>query len=264
MLRQRVLSSVVIVPIVFAAIWFGDPWFTILLSVVALLAAVEFYSLPGRGKWHPLTVFGAIWAVFFVLNAHSRSPATTPMLVTSAVALSLLCSLLPTRRGEKAFVSWSWALAGMFYAGWLLSFWVLLMNSYGRDWVYLAIFSTFAVDTSAYFVGRAVGKHKMAPRVSPSKTWEGAVGGLAAGIAAVIVLALILGLDVSYWKLALIGFLVSLSAQLGDLAESRLKRSTGVKESGTLIPGHGGILDRVDSVVFTGVVVYYCLIWLVG
>jgi len=263
MLRQRVLSSLVLVPIVFAAIWFGDPWFTALVCVVALLGAIEFHSLVGRDRWQPLTVVGAIWSVLFVLNVHSENSQTTAMLLTSAVVVSLLCSLLVRPRGERVFVSWSWTLAGILYLGWLLSYWVLLMKGYHRDWVYLAIFSTFAVDTSAYFVGRALGKHKLAPRISPNKTWEGAVGGVLGGMAAVVVLALILGLDIGYAKLVFIGFMVGLFAQLGDLAESKLKRSTGVKESGNLIPGHGGILDRVDSVVFTGVVVYYCLAWFV-
>ncbi len=104
----------------------------------------------------------------------------------------------------------------------------------------------------------------MAPVISPGKTWEGAFGGLVGAIAAVSILALILDIDIGYGKLVFIGFAVGVFAQIGDLAESKLKRSTGVKESGDLIPGHGGILDRLDSVVLTGVVVYYCLRWFVG
>ena len=166
--------------------------------------------------------------------------------------------------GERVMVSWAASLAGIFYLGWLLSYWVLIMNSYGRDWIFLALFSTFAVDTAAYFVGRAWGRHKMAPTISPAKTWEGAVGGLVGAIAAAIILALLLGLDIGYGRIILLGFLIAVFAQLGDLVESRLKRSMGVKEASKLIPGHGGILDRLDSIVFTGVVVYYCLVWFIG
>lgn len=161
-------------------------------------------------------------------------------------------------------VSWAASLAGIFYLGWLLSYWVLIMNSFGRDWIYLALFSTFAVDTTAYFVGRAWGRRKMAPTISPGKTWEGALGGLVGAIAGVIVLALLLDVDISYAEMVLLGFLIAVFAQLGDLAESKIKRSMGVKEAGNLIPGHGGILDRLDSIVFTGVVVYYCLRWFIG
>ena len=138
------------------------------------------------------------------------------------------------------------------------------MGFYGRDWVLLALFATFAVDTTAYFIGRAWGRHKMAPTISPGKTWEGAVGGLAGAIVAVIALALLLDIDISYSEMVILGFLIAVFAQLGDLAESKLKRSMGVKEAGNLIPGHGGILDRLDSIVFTGVVVYYCLRWFIG
>ena len=108
-------------------------------------------------------------------------------------------------------------------------------------------------------MGRAYGRRKLAPVVSPAKTWEGAAGGLAGGVAATIVLALIMGIDVAIWKVAVLGSLVGTFSQLGDLTESKLKRTAGVKEAGSLIPGHGGILDRLDSVVFVGVVLYYFL-----
>ncbi len=277
MLRQRVLSALFLIPILFVSIWFGDPWFSVVVAVAALLGVVEFYGMFTQKRWQLLTLFGTLWTLFFIFNAHythSYGSETTQLLVTSAlvtsaVILSLLCSLFLRSSGDKVLFGWAWSLAGVLYMGWLLSHWILLMNSgewVGRDWVLLALFSTFAFDTTAYFVGRAFGKHKMAPTISPGKTWEGAIGGLAGAIAAVIILALILHtpLDIGYGKLVFIGFAVGVFAQIGDLAESMLKRSTGLKQSGDLIPGHGGILDRLDSIVFTGVVVYYCLRWFIG
>lgn len=277
MLWQRVLSALFLIPILFVSIWFGDPWFSVVVAVAALLGVVEFYGMFTQKRWQPLTFFGTLWTLFFIFNAHythSYGSETTQLLVTSAlvgsaVILSLLCSLFLRSSGDEVLFGWAWSLAGVLYMGWLLSFWILLMNSgewVGRDWVLLALFSTFAFDSTAYFVGRAFGKHKMVPTVSPGKTWEGAIGGLVGAIAAVIILALILHtpLDIGYGKLVFIGFAVGVFAQIGDLAASRLKRSTGLKESGNLIPGHGGILDRLDSIVFTGVVVYYCLRWFIG
>ncbi|HEY49306.1 MAG TPA: phosphatidate cytidylyltransferase [Dehalococcoidia bacterium] len=280
MLRQRVISAAVFLPILFVAIWFGDPWFSIVVAIAALLGAIEFYAMFTTERWQPLTCFGTIWVLFFISNAyyaHSYSSESTWILVTSsliasAIIFSLLLVILQGSPREKILYNWAWILAGVFYVGWLLGHWILLMNSGedygwdGRDWVLLALFSTFAVDTTAYFTGRAFGRHKLAPAISPAKTWEGAVGGLVGAIAAVVILALILEepLDIGYGKLVVIGFLVGVFAQLGDLAESKLKRIMGVKESGSLIPGHGGILDRLDSVVFTGVVVYYCLRWFIG
>ena len=230
-----------------------------------------------KKRWQPLTFFGIVWTLFFISHAyyiHSYGSETTQILVTSAlvtsaVVLALLFSTFPRSSGDRVLFNWAWSLAGVLYMGWLLSYWLLLMNSgewVGKDWVLLALFSTFAVDTTAYFVGRAFGKHKMVPTISPGKTWEGAIGGLVGAIAAVIILALILNdpLDIGYGNLVFIGFAIGVFAQIGDLAESMLKRATGLKESGNFIPGHGGVLDRLDSIVFTGVVVYYCLRWFIG
>jgi phosphatidate cytidylyltransferase len=274
MLWQRVLSSVVVLPVLILAIWFGDPWFSLVVAIVGLLGIVEFYAMVGQERLGLLTFFGTLWTLFFIFNAcyanyYSSEEVygiVTSSLVASAVVVSLLCVFLLQSTRDRIFSSWSWSLVGVFYMGWLLSHWILLMNSdecAGRDWVLVALLSTFAVDTTAYFVGRAWGRHKMAPTISPGKTWEGAAGGLIGAIAASIILALALGIDIAYWEITFLGFLVGIFAQLGDLAESRLKRSVGVKEAGNLIPGHGGILDRLDSVVFTGVVVYYCLEWFI-
>jgi phosphatidate cytidylyltransferase len=133
----------------------------------------------------------------------------------------------------------------------------------GRNLVFLTLFTTFASDTAAFFVGRAVGKHKLAPDISPAKTWEGAVAGGAGAIliSLFFILPTPLSLPLTWWQAALLGLLVSIFGQLGDLAESLFKRNMGVKDSGTFLPGHGGLLDRLDSIVFAGVVVYYYAVW---
>jgi phosphatidate cytidylyltransferase len=272
MLRQRVLSSVALIPVIFLCIWFGAPWFSLLIGVAALLGVVEFYGLFTHGKWQPLTVFGTLWTLFFICNAHYAGQygsetariVGTGALLGSAVVLSWLVAVFSRADSERVVVRWSWSLVGVVYMGWLMAYWILLRDSSvwdGRGWVIVAAFSTFAVDTSAYFVGRMVGRHKLAPSISPAKTWEGAVGGFLAGVGAVVLLAYILGLDLGAERLVFIGVLVGFFAQVGDLAESKLKRVAGVKESGALIPGHGGLLDRLDSIVLTGVLVYYCLRW---
>lgn len=149
-------------------------------------------------------------------------------------------------------------MGGILYVGWLLGILVALRLEAGRDWLFLVLFTTFGSDTAAYFIGRAIGKHKLAPKISPGKTWEGAIAGV---IGAVIISLLFtlptpLQLPLEYWQAILLGVLISVFGQIGDLAESALKRYSGVKESGGLMPGHGGLLDRMDSVVLAGVVVY--------
>ena len=129
----------------------------------------------------------------------------------------------------------------------------------GYHWLLYALFTTFATDTGAYFVGRAFGKHKLAPVISPGKTWEGAAGGLIWAVGISIALAAVLDLSFPLWQQVLLGLLLGTVAQMGDLLESALKRRAGVKDAGVLIPGHGGVLDRIDSLLVTIPVTYYIL-----
>jgi phosphatidate cytidylyltransferase len=135
---------------------------------------------------------------------------------------------------------------------------------YGREWVVLTLFSVFAVDTSAYFVGRAIGRHQLAPQLSPKKTWEGAIGGMAGALLISPLIDYSLDTPMGLGRVLGLGALIAVVSQVGDLLESYFKRSVGVKDAGGLVPGHGGVLDRLDSVVFTVVVVYYYIQWATG
>ncbi|MGA8849214.1 MAG: phosphatidate cytidylyltransferase [Dehalococcoidia bacterium] len=266
MLKHRVITAAVGVPLVILAVWFGDPWFSLLIAAAALAGTYEFYHMANFDKREPLLYLGLLWSLALVLSPHYKNPDVLPIVITATTLISLIRLLLRPSR-EKAFHNWAWTIVGALYVGWMLSYWLNLRGlADGRNWVYLAMLTTFANDTSAFFIGRARGKHKLAPMISPAKTWEGAIGGLVSAILAAIVIAMVLNLISSfafkYWQIILLGFLVSLFAQLGDLVESLLKRNMGVKESGNLLPGHGGILDRFDSLIFVGAVVYYYVIWM--
>jgi phosphatidate cytidylyltransferase len=269
MLKHRVITAVVGVPLVILAIEFGDPWpwFTLLIAAVALAGTYEFYRMAGFERREPLIYLGLPWALALVLSPHYRDLNVLPIVITATMLISLIWLLLRPSR-EKAFHDWAWTIVGALYVGWMLSYWLNLRGlEDGRNWVYLAMFTTFANDTGAFFIGRAWGKRKLAPAISAAKTWEGAIGGLISAILAAVVIAMVLNLIFpfifKYWQIILLGFLVGVFAQLGDLVESLLKRNTGVKESGNLLPGHGGILDRFDSLIFVGVMVYYYIIWAV-
>ncbi|MFC1906389.1 phosphatidate cytidylyltransferase [Chloroflexota bacterium] len=267
MLKKRAITALEGIPFLIAVIWFGEPWFTIVVAILGLLAAFEFYKMVAISKVSPLTYLGLIWTLLFILSPHFGYATLIPPLLTSAVVLSLIWLLL-RRHKEEAFIDWAWTMVGILYIGLLLSYLVALRGGYhplsitetaDRNWVFLALFTTFASDTAAFFVGRALGKHRLAPRISPGKTWEGAI----AGVFGAIIVSLLftiptpLQLPLTYWQAILLGLLVSIFGQFGDLVESLLKRDMGVKESGKLMPGHGGILDRIDSVIFAGIVVYY-------
>ena len=268
MLKRRVITALWGIPLLVAAIWFDKPlpWFTIVVAIWGLLAVFEFYRMLDTSKVTPLTYFGLIWTLLFIISPHLNYDYLIPLLLTSTVVISSIGLLLHPQK-DRAFLSWAWTIAGIIYMGWLLSHFVTLRGlADGRNWVFLALFTTWASDTAAFFIGRKLGRHKLAPNISPAKTWEGAIGGI---LGAIIVSILFFTptpfqlLSLSYGQIILLSILVSVFGQLGDLVESLLKRNMGVKDSGTLMLGHGGFLDRIDSVVFAGVAVYYYVIWVV-
>lgn len=264
MLKKRVITALCGIPLLIVTIWFDKPlpWFTILVAVWGLLAVFEFYRLVAVSKTRSLTCFGLIWTLLFILSPHCSYEFIVPFLLTSAIVLPLVWLVLRPKK-EGAFSNWGWMIVGILYVGWLLSYLVALRLDAGRDWVFFALFTIFGSDTLAYFIGRALGRHHLAPSISPNKTWEGAVGGVVGAIVVSLLFVIFTSLPLNYAQAVILGLLVSIFGQFGDLVESLLKRNTGVKESGTLLPGHGGFLDRIDSVVFAGVVVYLYYIFAV-
>jgi len=274
-MKLRVVTAVVGIPVLLAFVYFDfeadTEWFSqvplliVAVGAAAALGAWEFYRLGTHAEAQPLTLFGAIWAVLFVVAALFQVDWATASLLASAAVLPLVWLIIFRR--DTWLQSWGWTVTGILYMGWMLGHYVMLRQlDHGRELVILALFTTFACDTSAYFVGRAWGKHHMTPTISPHKTWEGAAGGFAGAIAAAVALRFLLSLGdwsvpLSYLEVVGAGCLVGVAAQLGDLLESLLKRRAGVKDSGNLLPGHGGVLDRIDSLVFTGVIVYYFVLW---
>ena len=266
MLKKRFITALWSLPLLIIAVWFDEPlpWFTILVAIWGLLAVFEFYRLVAVSEVRSLTAFGLIWTLLFILSPHFDYDFTVPLLLTSAIVLSLVWLVLHPQK-EGVFLGWVWAIAGILYVGWLLSFLVGLRLDAGRNWVFFALFTTFGSDTIAFFVGRALGRHHLAPSISPNKTWEGAIGGVFGAIIVSLLFTLPtpLNLPLGYGQAILLGLLVSVFGQFGDLVESLLKRNMGVKESSNMVPGHGGCLDRMDSVVFAGIVVYLYYIFVI-
>ncbi len=274
MLKQRIITSIWGIALLTAAIWFDKPlpWFTVLMVVWGTAAVFAFYKLAIAAQAPVLVPFGLAWTALFIVSRDARLLSVLGSSIDSELVTALLLSLLviaplvyllSRANKERAFAGWAWTSAGILYIGWLLSHFVGLRGlPDGRNWVFLALFATFASDTFAFFVGRTWGKNRLAPHISPKKTWEGSVGGaLSAALTGVLfTLPTPLQLPLTIWPAALLGLAVSVFGQLGDLAESLLKRNAGAKDSGTIIPGHGGALDRMDSVIFAGVVVYYFVV----
>jgi len=183
-----------------------------------------------------------------------------PMLLSAAVlTVGLLVLAQPEARAE-APRRFAVALAGLVYVPLLLSVLPRLKDEHGAAWLFLVIAIPFVADGTAYIAGRLAGRHKIAPAISPGKTWEGAAGGLAGSIGAVLAIrAVWLTGQLALPHALVVAAIGSIAGQCGDLFESALKRAAEVKDSGRLLPGHGGMLDRIDALLFAAPVAYYYL-----
>jgi phosphatidate cytidylyltransferase len=244
------------------------------VAACVALAVVELFAMLRKGGYAPRTGPGLAAGLAFCAATALR-PFTgydlTGAALALAVALTLAFEILPRDR-STSLISWALTFTGAAYIGWLLSAFILLHQldtplrggllaganiPPGAAWVMLVLAITWIQDSAAYFVGRSLGRTKMAPILSPKKSWEGFAGGLVASVLTALVAVPILGLPVGYLAAAMIGLVAGVAGPVGDLGESLIKRQVGVKDSGDLIPGHGGILDRMDSLLFTAPVVYF-------
>ena len=256
-LARRLASAAIGIPLLLLFVWVGSFWFSALVAAVAVLGLLEFYRLSGVQSLWLQRGPGLVLAVLLVVNGCHETVWAAPL-----VAVGLLMLLLSHVWTPASARPWFLTLAGPLYLGATLAYAVLLRDlDQGRSWVLLALLATFAVDTSAYFMGRVIGRHRMVPRLSPGKTWEGAIAGLLVGVGATLLLTVLFHLPLELWEALAVGIGIGVVAQAGDLLESALKRAAKAKEAGWLIPGHGGLLDRLDSVVFTLVLVYYGATW---
>ena len=263
-MARRILTALVGVPLLIGATWGGFPWLTILVAGAAILGLWEFYRMTRGTGAHRLFLLGALWTILFIAAGQltDRWYAYAPHLLLAAGVLIALPWLILNRTKQGASTTWAYAVGGPVYVGFFLAHALMLRDleggaDLGRNWLLFALLVTFATDSGAFFTGRAIGRRPLAPSISPNKTWEGAIGGFVLAVGIALVLGALLQLAVPLWQQALMGAAIGLVAQLGDLAESRVKRATGVKDTGGILPGHGGILDRIDSIVFTLPVVYY-------
>jgi len=276
-LAQRLLSAALLLPLLVVLIWWSVWSVAATVVMATAVSLLELYSALRQGGYHPRMLVGFASALAIILAIGLQATVAFDLLlpvVTLVIILSLVAELAyPQSPGSLP--SWGLTLAGAFYIAWLLSHFILLRalntpvlhNSIftplgmqpGVAWIYYACAITWLQDTSAYFVGRRFGRHKLAPVLSPKKTWEGAAGGMLGAILTGAGCVLLLGLPITLLQGALLGLVGGVVGPLGDLSESLIKRQVGLKDAGNLIPGHGGILDRADSLLFTVPVLYYLI-----
>jgi phosphatidate cytidylyltransferase len=259
-----VATAAIGIPIVLAVDYFGAGLFALMAGLAALVGIVEFCQMMRAAGYRASFVIGLIVTpLLAILPLYVRHvEAAWIGIVMLLIGVTGTYFLLPfVFRGS--LMGWATTVAGTLYIGLCLGHLSLLRTVHdGAWWVLLALLATWAYDTGAYFTGRAIGRRPFMAHVSPSKTFEGVTGGLALSMIVGLFATFAVGLLV--WQSLFLGLLLGVVAQIGDLVESMIKRQSGVKDSGTLFPGHGGLLDRVDSLLFTGVATYYSVLLFTG
>lgn len=260
-LRLRLVSAIVAIPLLVGITLVGDVLFLLAIVVISLWALTEWFDLLERAGHRPFSALGLVAGTAILVGAYFGGSYEAPILAATG-ALALIGVGL-RRQPHGTISDWSLTLAGVVYCALFLSYFVLLRRlPNGELWVILVLLGTFATDSAAFFIGGRYGTRQLSPEISPSKTVEGAVAGFIAAVATYGVLAYGGGLIDNWAHAVLLGAVAGIATQLGDLAESAFKRSLHAKDAGATIPGHGGMLDRLDSLVLAGVVVYYFIILL--
>lgn len=267
MLRNRILTALIGGPIVVLLLYLGGVAWLACIALAGILGWLEMDRLVGRPHRAPERLIGLCFILVALTEAYLSATGrltTDVLLPTLTVLLIVSLSLALFNRSELPIVLWSLSLATALYLGLLLSHFVLLRERpAGFWWIFVAGGITWIYDAGAYFVGSAIGKHKLWPRISPKKSWEGLIGAtLFTLIAGAVGGPWLLGIP--WWQGLALGALVAIADPFGDFVVSLFKRQANIKDAGSLLPGHGGFLDRLDSLMFTLPLAYYFALIVAG
>ena len=264
-MKQRVISGAVLVVILAITLYFGGIVTCGLMALVSLVGNMELLRVYGVNKKTPGIVCYLATVLYYIAIYLDRMDIIVPMMVVYLLVMLAVYVLTFPTYSDKQIMA---AFMDFFYVSVMLSFVYLIRNmEHGLVLVLLIFVSSWINDTCAYFVGRALGKHKMAPVLSPKKSIEGLIGGIVgAGVFGAVFGILfdkyVDAMNYAPLLFAVVGAVGALPAVIGDLAASAIKRNNDIKDYGKLIPGHGGILDRFDSIIFTAHIIYYLLVYL--
>jgi phosphatidate cytidylyltransferase len=263
----RVLSAVVFLPLLWWLAHVGGLWFVGLITLEVVLGLREFYALMMERGMRPSPRLGILFGLVLCGLAYAGTSSQTNLLFTAGL-LIIFCAELLRKEGERGMEPMAVTLFGVLYVGWLSVHLVFLRElpkalgqpyAVGASYVLLAFWVTWACDTAAYAGGLWLGRNRLLPDVSPKKSVEGAIAGLLGSILAAHVARLWFAPYLNPFHATVLGIAMGVFAQVGDLAESLLKRMSGRKDASAIIPGHGGVLDRFDSLYFTAPLLYYYL-----
>jgi phosphatidate cytidylyltransferase len=251
----RIIAALALIPLLLFIIYGGLPLY-IAEAIIGIIALDEFYKAFKNKNIKPISILGYLFAIYLsIKNIFNLQSEYTYIFVFILFLIGMIYIL----SNKKNIIDFSITFIGMFYIPIFLNYIVLTINNFklGGIYVWLIFIISFMTDTFAYFSGYLFGKHKLIPSISPKKTIEGAIGGILGSTICCALFGYIFKLDITH--MILIGSIGSVVAQLGDLFASAIKRYVGIKDYGKLIPGHGGILDRFDSVILVAPFVYYAI-----
>jgi phosphatidate cytidylyltransferase len=268
-MKQRLLTAAVALPILLYSVWSSQPYLFFAIAAVAILSAThEFFHIAERAGAPPFRWAGyAAAAALVAVAALGRPELGAPVLAVATVATMVL-TLARVEDKTRVLVSAGATAIGLLYVALLGSYIVAIraLPEPGIAGKLLTLFLAIIMmsDTGAYFAGRALGRHKLAPRVSPAKTVEGSIGGLVASIGAAVASKYIFFPELPIPDAVVLGAVIGVLGQVGDLCESLLKRGSDVKDAASILPGHGGFLDRLDSMLLNAPVFYYYYVYVLA
>lgn len=257
---SRVITALVGIPLLVFIIGWGRPWhFSLLVFLVTIGALCEYFFIAFADHWMERTL-GILFGVLVSFGIFIPGLAEPGLWLSGVIVVAFSTYLFFGEKLEERYKHLGWTLLGTLYIGYLVPHMVLLYQSPdGREWVFFVLLVIMAGDTAAYFVGTFLGRRKLSPEISPAKTVEGALGSIGASVLAGVFGGKFLLPAMPWLEVLLLSIALSLLGQAGDLFESWIKRVFSVKDSGALFPGHGGLLDRMDSLIFPFVFTTYYL-----
>lgn len=266
MLTQRLAVVILLLPIGVALIFVGGWILTIVVAALLGIAAWEYWRMFKNGGYNPSAPVLIGGVVGLVLLRQIYELSGSELFLGMTVLLAMATHVIGYEKGqETSAIDFNITLGGILYLGWLGSYFISLRNMPdGLWWLLLVLPASWMADGAAFFVGRKFGKHKFSPRVSPKKTVEGYLGGVIAAGLGTMLLAMIWQQQapaITPLRGLIIGLTISILTPMGDLGESMLKREFGIKDTSRIIPGHGGIMDRIDSWLWAVLIGYYLIMW---
>ena len=267
---KRILVAAIMLAVGLPAIYFGKIPYFLLITVFLGMGAWEYVNIFRAAHLSP-SMWLTVGGVLLIMAARYFFPAFALAALALVILAAMTVHLVDYERGcDHAATDFAVTIGGLLYVGWIGSYLLDLRSLSGQDgagYLLLTLGAVWLADAGAYFFGSRFGRHKMVPRLSPKKSWEGYWAGVLIGTAGAAGLALLWhalgGPDVKWWQGGLLGLVLSLVTTLGDLGESMLKRQAGFKDSSDILPGHGGFLDRIDSWLWGAVLGYFIIVWFI-